>query len=477
MTRVLHVASEIAPFSKTGGLADVVAALPPALARLGHAQTVVTPLYRGVNTARFGLVRWLRRISVPLGAESVEVGLWEGRPPGGGPTRLFFVEHPASFDRDGIYGEAHGEFADNARRFVLLSRAALAIAAELDLWPDVVHAHDWQAAVALLYAKGSQGLPAPRTALTLHNLAFRGLFPPSVIDEVGLPAAEFHPDGYEFFGQVSLLKAGMVHADVVTTVSPRYAEEICEPLGGQGLDGFLRARRDRLVGILNGIDDVLWDPARDPQLPATYSTGRMAGKAICKRELQRELGLPQRAQTPLSGSVSRLTDQKGFDLVLKALPELLAERDMQYVVLGTGDSGLEAGLAEMAARFPTKMAVRIGYDEALAHRIEGGCDLYVMPSRFEPCGLNQMYSLRYGTPPIVRDVGGLHDTVVDWDGRSRSGTGFVFGPLEPQALAATWRRALDAYGQSGFASLVERAMAEDFSWARSAARYAAIYSP
>jgi starch synthase len=487
--RILHVSSEVAPYSKTGGLGDVASALPAALARLRGPNaetrfdvTVVSPRYRSIDPAKYGLSKWLRSIPVPLGTETVEVGVYEGRPAaamGETQARLLFIDHPASFDRDGLYGPpGGGDFPDNARRFTLLGRAALILAAQLDLWPDVVHGHDWQAGPALLYAAGShQGLPKPRTVVTIHNLAFQGRFPPSVIDEVGLPRDLFHPEGYEFFGDVSFLKAGIVVADRITTVSPRYAWEIQTPGGGVGFDGLLRARADRLVGILNGIDVDVWNPARDPRLPATYSAENLRGKRECKLALQKELGLPLRAETPLCGSISRLTDQKGFDLVVAALPSLLESEDIQYVVLGSGEARFEEALRDLAARYPKKVAVRIAYDDALAHRIEAGSDLFVMPSRFEPCGLNQMYSLRYGTPPIVRATGGLDDTVVDFEARSRSGTGFKFANYSVEALTHAWRRALFTYRNApdDFAALVRRAMAVDCSWAASAERYAALY--
>jgi len=485
--RILHVASEVAPYSKTGGLADVLGALPRALAGLGHEVTVVTPRYRSIDPERFGLARRLRGLAAPLGGDTVAVGIYEGQAPSTPRVRVYLVDHKPSFDRDGLYGDARGDFADNARRFALLGSAALALAAEFGAWPDVVHGHDWQAGPAILYAKRRwSDLRPPKTVFTLHNLAFQGLFPERVIDELGLPREYYHPDGYEYYGQVSFLKAGLALADQLSTVSPRYAREIQTPEHGLGMDGLARARKAVLHGILNGADYEIWNPTTDVQLPETYSAEALAGKRICKAALQRELGLPVRADVPLCGSISRLTDQKGFDLVLGALPSILGPRpqdgvgrddsDVQYVVLGTGDPALERALSELAARFPKRLAVRIGYDEALSHRIEAGCDLYVMPSRFEPCGLNQMYSLRYGTPPIVRATGGLDDTIVDFDARSRSGTGFKFDRYEAGALVDCWRRALAAYrNEADFSALVRRCMAQDFGWARAAESYSRLY--
>ena len=477
--RILHVASEVAPYSKTGGLADVLGALPRALAALGHEVTVVTPRYRSIDPERFGLARRLRGLAAPLGADTVAVGVFEGQAPSTPRVRVYLVDHPPSFDRDGIYGDAHGDFADNARRFALLGAAALALAAEFGAWPDVLHAHDWQGGPAILYAKRPWGnLPLPKTVFTLHNLAFQGLFPESVIGALGLPVEYYNPDGYEFYGQVGYLKAGLALADRLSTVSPRYAREIQTAEHGLGMDGLLRARNAVLYGILNGVDYDVWNPQSDVHLPTHYSSESLAGKVACKAALQRELGLPLRADVPLCGSISRLTDQKGFDLVVGALESLLGreEAELQYVVLGSGEPAIEAALRALATRHPKKLAVRVGYDEALSHRIEAGCDLYVMPSRFEPCGLNQMYSLRYGTPPIVRATGGLDDSIVDFDARSRSGTGFKFERYDAGALADCWRRALAAFRRGDdFAALVKRGMAQDFSWTRSAEAYSRLY--
>jgi starch synthase len=472
--RVLHVASEVAPYSKTGGLADVLGALPRALARLGCDVTVVTPRYRSIDPERHALARRAEALRVTVGTTSFEVALLEAA----GEPRVWLVDHPASYDRDGIYGPpTGGEFDDNAWRFALLGAAALAAARALDVWPDVLHGHDWQAGAALLYARQAGFRAPPRTIFTVHNLAYQGRFDPSVIEPLGLPPELFSPAGYEFYGTVSLLKAGLVVADRITAVSPRYAREIQTEEQGVGLDGLLRARAARVVGILNGADYEVWSPEIDPLLPARYSADDLSGKRTCKAALQRELGLPERARTPLCGSISRLTDQKGFDLVATALTRLLADDvDLQYVVLGTGDAAIEQALAALAAAHPRKLAVRVAYDEALAHRIEAGCDLYVMPSRYEPCGLNQIYSLRYGTVPIVRATGGLDDTVVDHDPPGHPGTGFKFAAYDPGALEAAWRRALALYAAADdFAALVQRAMAQDFSWAASARRYLALY--
>jgi starch synthase len=478
MIRVLHVASEVAPYSKTGGLADVMGALPQAQARLGAEVIVVAPKYRAVDAARLGLAKWLRTVPVFLGSEKVEVGIWEGRMTAG-KVRLFLVDHPPSFDRDGLYTTPGGaDFPDNARRFTLLGRAALEICAHMELWPDVVHGHDWQAGPALIHARFASGArKVPKTVFTIHNLAYQGVFPEAVVDQLGLPRELWTPDGFEFYGQLSLLKAGLVLADRITTVSPRYAEEIKTPEQGFGMDGLLRARASVLSGILNGVDYGVWSPERDPNLTRDYSHDEPSGKRACKEALQREVGLPMRAETPLCGTISRFAYQKGFDLIVDVLPDLLRDEDVQYVVLGSGDEKIESALTKLQKQFPTRLALRTGYDDPLAHRIEAGADLYVMPSRYEPCGLNQMYSLRYGTVPIVRATGGLDDTIVDYEPRSRTGTGFKFEPYSVPALAACWRRALMVYrAPQHFSALARRGMTQDFSWNASARRYVELYS-
>jgi starch synthase len=389
---------------------------------------------------------------------------------------VLLLDHPW-FDRDGIYGDASGEFGDNAMRFALLGRAALEAAHRLDVWPQVVHGHDWQAGLGLWFARQGvvPGRPAPRTVFTVHNLAFRGIYGKQLVEELGLGWDIFTPEGAEFYDALCFLKAGMAFADRITTVSPRYAREIQTPEAGHGLDGFLRHRDGALVGILNGIDVDEWDPAHDPALPVRYDAADPTGKAACKAALQRELGLPVRAALPLVASVSRLTEQKGFDMVAAAGEEL-ARLDAQFVFLGTGDPRWEQALRELARRYPGKVAVRVAHDEAVAHRVQAGADLFLMPSRYEPCGLTQMTAMRYGTVPIVRATGGLDDTVVDFDERTRTGSGFKFDEADPAALVHAVKRALAAYKhRDAWADLVQRAMRLDFSWSRSARRYAELY--
>lgn len=468
---ILFVASEVAPWSKTGGLGDVAGALPRALAARGHAVAVVSPRYGSIDPRAHGLVRKERALRVR--GEPVSVWVAEGSP------AVHLVEHERLFGaRPGLYGDGTRDYPDNAERFAFLSRAALALPGALGLRARVVHANDWQTGLVpwLLHHEHAQdpALAGARSVFTIHNLAYQGTFPKPVVPHLGLPWDVLRLEAMEFHDQLSFMKAGLVFADALTTVSPTYAREILTPDGGMGLDAVLRQRRESLHGILNGIDVTEWDPATDPHLPAHFTARALAGKARCKAALQRELALPARADVPLLGMVTRLVAQKGIDLVVAILPELLS-RDVQLAVLGSGDRAFEEAFARAAREHPDRIAARIGFDEGLAHRIEGGADAFLMPSRFEPCGLNQMYSLRYGTVPVVRGVGGLEDTVEDYDGWNR-GTGFKFREYSPAALLLATRRALDAYrDRRAWRGLVERGMAQDFSWERSAASYEALY--
>ncbi len=461
----------MAPFSKSGGLGDVSQALPQALAARGHRLAVVTPRYGSIDPQRHRLAR----LDVQLEVRGERAGLW--RAPGAVP--VFLLEHQRWFgSRPGLYGERGADYPDNAQRFAFLSRAALEVPAAVGLSPDIVHLHDWQTALGAWLLRtekaGDPRLGGARCVFTIHNLAYQGMFPKEMLVEVGLPWDVFTLEAMEFHDQLNFMKAGLVYADALTTVSPTYAREIMTVEGGHGLDSLLRLRRHDLLGILNGIDAVQWDPSRDPHLPAGYGPGDLAGKAVCKAALQREMGFPERTRVPLVAMIGRLAEQKGVDLVLEALPEILA-LDLQLAVLGSGRLDWEAALSRQARERPDRLAVRAGFDDGLAHRLEAGADLFLMPSRFEPCGLNQLYSLRYGTAPVVRAVGGLEDTVEDYDG-ARRGTGFKFREYQARAMMTALRRALDVWRDGrAWRGLVERGMAQDFSWDRSAAGYEALY--
>lgn len=475
---ILHVASEVAPFAKTGGLADVLGALPAALESRGHRVTTVFPLYRGVSLPEADV----RPLIITLGARS-----WRGTlhvSAVSATRRVVGVDVPQWFDRDGLYAAGGLDFPDNAERFAGLAVAALTFAQQ-DLNGgriDIVHAHDWQAGLvpALVRQQPARWTRVARAGLvtTIHNLAYQGLFPRDVIERLGLSWDLFTMDVGEFWGQLSYLKCGLALSDMVTTVSPAYARETTEPDLGFGFDGVLRALGDRYVGILNGIDTSVWDPASDPQLPAHYTADDVSGKRLNKRALLERMGLPvgdDALARPVIGVVSRLVEQKGLDLMLAAADELMA-LDATWVVLGSGDAQYEGAFRALAHTHPARIAVQIGFDEGLAHVIEAGADVFLMPSRFEPCGLNQMYSLRYGTVPVVRAVGGLDDTVRPYGTRARRANGFKFSEATPDALVRAVRQALRIYRRpERWSALMREGMNEDHSWDPSAREYVKVY--
>lgn len=471
--RILFVSSEGLPFSKTGGLADVVEGLPKALVELGHEVAVVLPRYRGTKPSTVVLPS----LSIPMGGGLRFPSIVDGTVVSG--VRYFFVDDPQYFDREQLYGVRGVDYPDNAERFALFSRAAIEAAKRLWL-PDVFHCHDWQSALVpvllnTLHAADPLLRPLP-VVFTVHNLGYHGLFPREALARVGLPESLFHVDALEFFGRVNYLKGGLLFADWLTTVSRRYAQEIQTPEYGHGLDGVIRRRADRLVGILNGVDYAAWSPETDTLIAANYSAKDLAGKSACKKDLLEVFGLPAaNLRRPLLGIVSRFTDQKGFDLIAEVLEELMAE-ELALVALGTGDAKYEDLFREMAQRFPARFGVRIAYDNTLAHKIEAGADMFLMPSRYEPCGLNQIYSLRYGTVPVVRATGGLDDTIQPFDALTGRGTGFKFAAYDGAALLAAVREALKVFRDAkSWRKLMLNGMAQDFSWKSSAAEYVRLY--
>jgi starch synthase len=471
--RVLFVASEGLPFSKTGGLADVVEALPKALVTQGHEVIVVLPRYR--RTTAKGVA--VPSLTVPMGAGLRFPSVLDGGRVN--DVQYFFVDDPEYFDRDQLYGAAGADYPDNAERFAEFSRAAIEIAKQV--WrPEVIHCHDWQTALVpvllrTLYAKDPQFQEVP-AVLTIHNMGYQGIFPASAIRRIGVPDTLFTPAALEFYGQANYLKGGLLYADRLTTVSRKYADEIQNSEYGHGLEGVVRSRADRLTGILNGVDYSVWDPSHDRLIAARYSSKEFAGKQKCKADLLQQFQLPDgNLQRPVLGIVSRFADQKGFDL-LEEIAEELLEEEVVIVALGAGEPGHERKFRELAQRFPARMAVKIAYDNVLAHKIEAGADMFLMPSRYEPCGLNQIYSLRYGTVPIVRATGGLEDTVDAYDPATGEGTGFKFQEYSGQALLAAIRRALQVYRDPvAWRRLQARGMAKDFSWKASAAEYGRLY--
>jgi starch synthase len=467
--KVLFVASECVPFAKTGGLADVVGALPLSLATRGHDVRVVLPRYRVAK--RIPAEQLPTSLAVPVGGGEAWASIWEARL-GEGGARAYLLEHDALFDRGGIYGDANGDFGDNLARFTFLARGALRLCHHLDFQPDVIHAHDWQTALLPVYANTiAAGSPLARaaTVLTIHNMGYQGWFPKDQLPVTGLGWDVFHLRGLEAHDRINLLKGGIYHATLVTTVSPRYAREIQTPEGGEGLDGVLRDRGGDVVGVLNGIDDDVWNPATDPHIAANYSAGDLDGKAQCKAALQEEMGLAVDPGTPIVGIVSRFAHQKGIDVFAAALPEILS-LGVQVVVLGAGDGRLEALFARLSAQHP-RIRAFIGLNEPLSHRIEAGADIFVMPSRYEPCGLNQLYSQRYGTLPVVRAVGGLDDTV------ENEVTGFKFESLHPEELAQAVAWAVFTYHErpEQFRAMQHHAMSKPMGWTHASRQYEALY--
>lgn len=475
--KVLIGSSEVHPFSKTGGLADMVGAMTHALASQGVQVSVVTPLYRGVRP-HLGKAEVVRsEVPFLMGQRNVHATIVRLRVRRG--LQVLFVDQPAYFDRAALYMEEGRVYADNGERFIFFSKVAAWIARELIAPVDLVHMHDWQAALVPLLVhheeRAGGWAKAPKCCLTIHNLAYQGQFPVETYPLCGLPWDYFRVEGLEFYGGMNCLKAGIRFADYITTVSPRYAREICTPEYGCGLDGVLRERAPFLSGILNGVDYDEWNTTRNPHLEHPYSAHQLAGKRAEKTRLQDDLGLDVDRAVPLFGNISRLVEQKGSDLLLASLEEMLPS-GLQFVLLGSGDPSIESAFSNLARRHPRQVSVTIGYDNALAHRIEAASDFYVMPSRFEPCGLNQMYSLRYGSVPIVRATGGLDDSVIDATEQVERANGIKFKEASPRALSHAIRKALILYEHPDVYKFYQQnAMHADFSWKRTVEDYLKIY--
>jgi starch synthase len=472
--RIVFVASEGVPFSKTGGLADVVGALPTALAKLGHNLEVVLPRYRMTKPGK--PEGTMQSLTIPLGSGYKFASIQKAGV--ASKVKTFLVECPFFFDRDGLYQEKGEDYPDNAQRFATFSFAALELIKRSAVPPDIIHCHDWQTALVPIYLRNlyqdDEFFRNTSVVFTIHNLGYQGLFPPHILPQISLPADLFTMDFLEFYGHVNLLKGSIVFSDFITTVSRKYAEEIQTPEFGFGLEGVLLSRRDRLQGILNGVDYAAWNPATDKLIPAGYSAKSTQGKMACKKALLRTMGVKQPVlDRPVIGIVSRFAVQKGFDLIAD-IAEQLAALDLYVVALGTGEPVYEELFRFMAARYPDRFLVAVAYDNSLAHLIEAGSDMFLMPSRYEPCGLNQIYSLKYGTVPIVRATGGLDDTIESFDGHS--GTGFKFSKYTGAALLQAIEQAVAAYRQPQvWQQLVSNGMREDFSWGRSAKQYLEIY--
>jgi starch synthase len=477
--KILMISSEVVPYAKTGGLADVVGALPQVLQRMGHEVIVVMPRYGSIDAQKFGLRRHWDSMGVWMGNMqewcAVDVADNDGVP-------TYFIEHNNFFARPGLYHDDNfNDYADNPRRFAFLTRAGLQLAQDLRFKPDIVHVHDWQTALASAYLKiwhwNDPLLGGAASVLTIHNIAYQGKYPASHYDYLGLQWGNFTPDKFEDYGAINFLKGGIVYADMVNTVSPTYANETRTPALGYGLAPYLNDKGDNYVGILNGVDYTQWNPAVDNLIPARYTPDDLAGKRICKAELQRRFLLDVNPRVPIVGVVSRLVSQKGLDLLAGAIERIVENMVVQFVILGSGDKGLEAFYGDLPRRYPGRIGSFIGYNNQLAHWIEAGADFFIMPSIYEPCGLNQIYSLKYGTLPIVRATGGLDDTVIQYDERTGDGTGFKFWEPSANAIFYTVGWAVSTYYDRPhhMAKMIHTAMLQDYSWEKSAAQYVELY--
>ncbi|HUU38305.1 MAG TPA: glycogen synthase GlgA [Candidatus Desulfaltia sp.] len=475
--KVVILASEVVPFAKTGGLADVAGALPKFLGPLGVESMVILPLYR--ETRKKGLS--LRRVAVNLkmdwSGKRESFSVW-GREEGS--ASFLLVEKDEYFDRDYLYGNPQGDYPDNGERFAFFSKAALETVKHLGFRPDVVHAHDWQAAIALALLRfvypDDPFFTHTRSLLTIHNLAYQGLFEKDILGCIGLPVSLFNIGDLEFYGQVNYLKGGILYATAINTVSRRYSQEIQTPEFGHRLDGLLRKRRDRLFGILNGADYADWNPATDKFIARPFDPTYLDGKKQCRRDLLQAFSLQGVSEdTPVVGMVSRLAGQKGFDILNEAL-EGIFKLGAALVILGTGEEVFQKLLSAAQKKHPRSFGLRIAFDESLSHKIYAGSDMFLIPSRYEPCGLAQMYSLRYGTVPVVRATGGLDDTIQEYDSAQGTGNGFKFEDYSATALLSSFRKAISVYRQKGrWRQLIQKAMAYDFSWEKSAREYLRLY--
>lgn len=478
--KILMISSEVVPYAKTGGLADVVGALPQVLQRMGHEVIVVLPHYGIVDGQRYGLRRFWDSMGVWMGNTqewcAVDVADNDRVP-------TYFIEHNNFFGRSGLYhDDNYNDYNDNPRRFGFLTRAGLQLCQDLGFAPDIVHVHDWQSALASAYLKiwhwNDPLLGAAASVLTIHNIAYQGKYPASHYDYLGLQWGNFTPDKFEDYGAINFLKGGIVYADVVNTVSPTYADETRTPELGYGLAPYLNDKGDDYVGILNGVDYTQWNPAVDMLIPARYTSNDLTGKRICKAELQRRFALEVNPNIPIVGVVSRLVSQKGLDLLAASIERIVESMVVQFVILGSGDKGLERFYDDLPRRYPGRVGSFIGYNNQLAHWIEAGADFFIMPSIYEPCGLNQIYSLKYGTLPIVRATGGLDDTVIQYDERTGGGTGFKFWEPSSSAIFYTVGWAVSTYYDrpQHMAKMIRTAMLQDYSWEKSAAQYEELYA-
>lgn len=478
--KIAMIASECVPYAKTGGLADVVGALPITLSKMGHEVIVIMPRYSSINGPKFGLRRYWDSLGVWMGTAmewcSVETATHQG-------ATAYFIEHNRYFDRSGLYHDAaYNDFGDNPYRFGFLTRAGLQLCRDMGFAPDIVHVHDWQSALAAAYLKlwhwDDPMLGNAASVLTIHNIAYQGRYSTECYPYLGLGWENFTSDKFEDYGSVNYLKGGIVYADMVNTVSPTYANETRSPELGYGMAPYLNAKGDKYVGIVNGVDYQEWSPEADKLIPAGFSAEDLSGKLACKRALQRRFGLEEADDIPIVGIVSRFADQKGLHLLAGAIEGIVNTMRVQFVILGSGDPGLQGYYGELPGKYPGKIGSFIGYNNEIAHWIEAGSDFFLMPSIYEPCGLNQIYSLRYGTLPIVRATGGLDDTVEQYVESTGEGTGFKFWEPSSEAIYYTVGWAVSTFfdRKHHLDAMIRRAMSRDYSWERSAEQYLDLYA-
>ncbi|MCU0579096.1 MAG: glycogen synthase GlgA [Desulfobacterota bacterium] len=475
--KVLFATPEVAPFSRAGGLADVSQALPLYVSRLGHEVRVVTPKYRLAQPLKPALKPLEVTLEVPISwmkkpARVFQASLREGVP-------VYLIGRDDLYDREGLYGNEYGDYQDNAERFIFFSRAVLELCAALPWSPDVIHCQDWQTGLIPVYLKtlyrAQPQLQNTASLFTIHNLGYQGLFWHYDLHLTGLGWELFTPQGLEFFGKINLMKGGIIFADILNTVSPTYRKEILTPENGFGLEGVLQGRGGDLYAVLNGVDYEIWNPENDPHLPAPFSGAALENKKLGKAQLQERFQLKRKAECPIVAVISRLLDRKGLDLIRQVFPKLM-DLEMEVILMGQGVDQYQNWAQDLAKKYPGQIGLEMNYQDNLAHQIQGGADMLLMPSRYEPCGLDQMYALRYGTIPIVRGVGGLDDTVEDYNPQTDQGTGFKFRDYEADKLLQTVQRALAVYrDKPRWVRLMQRGMAQDFSWARSALAYQELY--
>ncbi len=475
--KIVMIASEAIPFAKTGGLADVLGALPKALGQLGHQVFVFIPFYRGINERAFAISPTGKHVRVHIDGKNQDAELFEAHPHDN--VTAYLVRHEGYYGRSNFYQDRKGDYADNAQRFAFLARATLDAILALDIEPDIIHAHDWQGALALYYAatklRNDPTIQKAKRILTIHNIGYQGLFPKEVLTKIDLDHHDFTIEGIEYYGKVNFLKAGIVAANAITTVSKSHAKEILTEQYGFGLHGVLATRRKDIHGILNGLDDEVWNPATDQLIESMYTPDDLGGKVACKGALQRKFDLPARADTPVIGMVGRLTMQKGIDLLCRALKDIM-KRDVQLIILGTGEEKYHKLLTTAATDYRLSMRLELAFNNQTAHQIEAGADFFMMPSLYEPCGLNQMISMKYGTIPIVRATGGLDDTVENFNPQTWGGSGFKFTEPTPGALLACINEALTVWGQPVLRNkLIKNIMDRDFSWSTIADQYLNVY--